>query len=254
MTMFGDTPKAILGAALFVLCCASVTTAETFSTRDGFSVTLPPGWVQAPPEALQQMETAIGELTQGSLTQRYDYGFQLASAATWFEYPYILVQVRRTGRVPEGELRQYERIQSQFRDGLEQADASLGDSVSNAIQSEIRYDETEHVLLSTVTMNVENVGVVRGLVALKLTEFGFIQMMGYATDDTFAQYVPLFTEAVRTLDVADADAYQPRLTDRAPTIWGINLGQTAIAALIGGLGGALIGLAKYIRKRRGHSI
>ena len=117
-------------------------------------------------------------------------------------------------------------------------------------QGETLYDEAGHVLWSTLAMNVQGVGDVRGLIAVKLTEFGFIQLMGYATADSFAHYSPIFRDAVRTLAIAERYEYQPRLTDHAPTVWGINLGQSAIAGLFGGLAGGVVALIAYLNKKR----
>ena len=236
--------------ALAVFAWAPEVPAETFETRDDFSVTLPSGWVEAPPGALRHLEAAIAELSQGANEQHYDYGYQLESASTWFEYPYILVQVRRDGRVPEGQLTQYEKIESELREGAERVEETFRSVFSNLEQGEIAYDEAEHVLWSAATMNVQGVGAVRSLVAVKLTEFGFIQLMGYAREETFAQYSPIFREAVHSLAVAEEHAYRPRLTDHAPSFFGINLGQTLIAGLVGGLaGGAAALIARWKRRR-----
>ncbi len=242
--------KSILAAIMTLLLCSDETIAATFATSHDFSVTLPSGWVEAPPEALRTMEAAIEQASQGAINQQFEYGYQLASASVWFEYPYILVQVKRSGRVPEGQLAQHKRSHSEIREGMEKAEESFGAFLSGIEQDETLYDEGNHVLWSTITMNVQGVGDVRALIAVKLTEFGFIQLMGYATRDTFAQYSPIFREAVHTLDIAEQYKYQPRLTDHAPTIWGINLGQTAIAGLIGGLAGGVVALIGYLIKKR----
>lgn len=242
--------KSILAAVVVLLLCSDQVIAETFATSHDFSVTLPSGWAEAPPEALRNMEAAIEQASQGAIKQQYEYGYQLASASVWFEYPYILVQVKTSGRVPEGQLAQHKRSRSGLREGMEKAEESLGAVLSGLEQGETLYDEAEHVLWSTFTMNVQGVGDVRGVIAVKLTEFGFIQLMGYATGDSFAHYSPIFREAVRTLAIAEQYEYQPRLTDHAPTVWGINLGQSAIAGLFGGLAGGVVALIAYLNKKR----
>jgi hypothetical protein len=246
----GVEMKTVLAAIMTLLLCSAETVAETFDTSDGFSVTLPSGWAEAPPGALRNLEAAIGKMSQGAEENQYDYGYQLASASRWFEYPYILVQVNRDGRIPEGQLRQHKRIESEFRQGLEDAEEAFGGAVSDTRQDETLYDETDHVLWSALKMKIQGVGDVRGLMAIKLTEFGFIRLMGYATEETFAHYSPIFSEAIRTLAIADEYRYRHRLTDHAPTIWGINLGQVAIAGLIGGLAGGALALIGYLKKKK----
>jgi hypothetical protein len=242
--------RSTLCAILALLWCGVGANAATFATGD-FAVTLPDDWVEVPPEAVREFEAAISELSQGTESVRFDQAYQLTPADRWLQYPYVLVQVRRGGRVPEGELTRFERVESEFREGLERVEEVLGALVSGMWQGDTLYDDIDHVLWSTVAMDVEGTGPVRGLIAVQLTEFGAIHLMGYATEATFDRYAPVFREAVRTLVIAEPHRYRPRLTDHAPTIWGINLGQTAIAALVGGLGGVLAAGIGRARKRWG---
>jgi len=242
--------RSILAVIVLVLLCPPDTEAATFETNHNFSVVLPAGGVEAPSEALRHIESGISELSGGANKPRYDYGYQLSSAKTWFEYPYILVQVNGNGRVPEGQLTQYEKVESGLRSGVEKAEESFGAVLSSIKQGEALYDEREHVLWSTFTTNVQGMGAVNGLIAVKLTEFGFIQLMGYSTEDTYEKYSPIFRQAVHTLLIPDEYQYRPRLTDHAPTVWGINLGQSAIAGLVGGLVGGVVALIGYLKKKR----
>jgi len=242
--------RSILAVIVLVLLCSPDTDAATFETNHDFSVVLPAGWVEAPAEALRHIESGISELSGGASKARYDYGYQLSSAKTWFEYPYILVQVNRSGRIPEGQLTQYEKIESGLRSGVEMTAESLGTILSSIKQGETLYDERDHVLWSTFTTSVQGLGAVSGLIAVKLTEFGFIQLMGYSTEGTYEKYSPIFRQAVRTLLIPGEHQYRPRLTDHAPTVWGINLGQSAIAGLVGGLVGGIVALIGYLKKKR----
>jgi hypothetical protein len=242
--------RAVFSAILTIPLALHAAQAETFPTRDDFSVSLPSGWIEAPAEALRNIEAVLSQASQGAMTQKYDYGYQLASANTWFEYPYVLVQVMRRGRVPEGELTQFERIESGFREGADQVKESLGTFVSNVEQGKVVYDDAEHVLWSSFTMGVQGVGNVRALSAVKLTEFGFIQVNCYALEDSFDRYAPVFQGMVRDLDVAERYRYQPRLTDHAPTLWGINVGEVALSGGLGAIIGGVVGLIVYFRRRR----
>jgi len=242
--------KSMLWSAAIALLCTTEVAAETFSSRDGFVIILPSGWAEAPPEALQNIEASIREFSQGATAQKYDYGYQLSSALTWFEYPYILVQVNRKGRVPEGQLTQYKKLDAGFDQGVERIEKSLGGIASITKHGENLYDESSHILWRRMDMEVQGVGAVRAVIAVKLTEFGYIQLMGYATEDTFLRYAPVFQAAFRTLKVAEADRYRPRLTDHAPTFLGVNLGRVAIAALVGALLGGVGALINYLRNKR----
>jgi len=242
--------KSILAVTVAVLLCSSDTDATTFETDHNFSVVLPDDWVEAPSEVLRNVESGISELSGGANKQRYDYGYQLSSADAWFEHPYIFVQVNGNGRVPEGQLTQYEKVEAALRSSVEEASESFGAVLSETKPGETIYDEREHVLWSTFTTNVQGIGAVNGLAAVKLTEFGFIRLMGYSTEDTYEKYSPIFRQAVHTLVIPDEYQYRPRLTDHAPTVWGINLGQSAIAGLVSGLLGGVVALIGYLKKKR----
>ena len=112
------------------------------------------------------------------------------------------------------------------------------------------YDPGMHVLWSNLTMNVASVGKVRGLVALRLTEYGYLQFMGYGLEQEFTQYEAMYRNMVHNISLNENDIYKPALTDNAPTLFGINLGQTAIAALIGALIGGLFGLFKMFTRKK----
>jgi hypothetical protein len=225
-------------------------TAESFVTNDSFVVRFPPGWEETSREALDLLEAAIGDASKGTVTHRYDYGYQLASAEDLFEYPYVLMQVNRDGRIPEGQLIELERIEKELDEGIEIAADSLSAIISHSSQESPLYDERQHILWSTLSADYQGVGRIRALVAVKLTEYGFIQIMAYATDDTFGQYSPIFREVVDNLVLAKQHQYQPSITDHAPIVWGLNLGRVAISAAVAScLAGAFF-LIRHLRRSR----
>jgi len=227
----------------------STVLAEDFRTNDGFTVTLPPGWVEIPQEILRNYEAALLEISQGKNLQKYSYGYQTSIAINWLEHPYILVQVKRDGRIPEGQLKKYKKLKEEFSEGGEKAEAMYSGFLSNAKQGETIYDDENHVLWSTLLMTVAEIGNVKALIAVKLTEFGFVQIMGYSIEEEFNQYEPIYKSMVNTLSLNEKDAYKPRLTDNAPVLWGINLGQSAIAGIIAGAIGGLIALVGFLGRR-----
>lgn len=223
--------------------------AEEFSTDDNFTVILPAGWIEIPQEVLREAEAFLLEASQGKNPQKYNYGYQLSLATNWMEYPYILVQVNRSGRVPKRQLTALKKTASVFQNALEEAADVYSGLLSNIEQGEMIYDENSHISWSTISATVEEIGKIRGLLAVKFTEFGFIRIMGYAEEKDFSHYVPIYQSMVQTLRIEKKYQYKRKITDNAPTIWGINLGQTAIAAIFGGIIGGAFALVGSLRKR-----
>ncbi len=221
-----------------------------FNTQDQFSIDLPDNWTEVPKNVLDEFSDTIAKLAPQNPKQIYDYGYQLSGSERWLQYPYILVQVKNVGRVASGELKQYKKLKKGFEEGLAQVTDSFSDIMSNASFGETVYDESNHILWTTISMNVEGIGKVLGLLAVKLTEKGIIQFNAYATEATFDEYAQIYRNAFINLDVAELITYKPQITDNAPTIGGINTGKVLAAAVKGALIGGVIGLFGWLNKRK----
>jgi hypothetical protein len=213
-----------------------------------YQISIPSDWVEIPKDILDQYAVAAKEATGQNVT--YEYGYQLASAVNWLEHPYALVQVKRTGRVPEGQLKQYKKIESGFNEAIDKLEESAGDLLKNITMGETIYEEDKHILWSAMSIEVAGIGKVKGLIAVKLTEFGMVQFMGYGKEESFSQYEPTYRKMIDSITVSQPDIYKPQITDNAPTIFGINLGQSLIAGIVGGLIGAIFGLFKYFTRKK----
>ena len=142
-----------------IAMCAITAGAGTFETEDLFTITLPDGWVRMPDEVLISYAEAVDEMAGGEEVQYFDYGFQLADENTPLAYPCVMVQVHNVGRFATGDL---ERFAQDFGD----VNATLND------------DKT--LFMATQEQNGINI-----LVARQLTEYGFIELKGFATGETF---------------------------------------------------------------------
>ncbi|MFT5521780.1 MAG: hypothetical protein ACI9IA_002385 [Enterobacterales bacterium] len=180
---------------------------NTLSAGSDFKITVPSDWVEIPRDILDQYEVAVQEATGQS--QTYEYGYQSTSAENWFEHPYALVQVKRTGRVPEGQLKNYKKIESGFKEGLQKVDDSSGDLLKNMTMGETIYEQDRHILWSAITMDVADVGKVKGLIAVKLTEFGVVQFMGYGKEKSFSLHEPTYRKMIHSITANQSDIYKP---------------------------------------------
>ena len=215
--------------ALCIAAIALSVNGGTFETDDGFSINLPDGWVQIPGSVLQAFSAKMGDRSPDTPPQIYDYGYQMGGDGRWLTYPYVLVQVRPEGRIPSGELARYETTSSQ----LENVD------LSGARFGESTYDKENHILWSTLTTPVQDGETAKALVAVKLTELGYIRLTGCAAEDSFDEYERVFREAFSSLELDESIAYQPQFGDAMPVIGGIMTGKVLLwciqAVVIGGI-------------------
>ncbi len=250
--------KATLAAILVALCvsaaCRGADLPQTVQTKDGFTISLPADWVAIPKEALDRYSETIAKLAPKAERQTWDYGFQLPMRKHWFEYPYILVQVKRHGRVPEAQLKSVKRVEQQAQQGVDQVRDSISSVISNAQLGEAVYEPATHILWIRISMDVKTGGVVKGILATVLTEEGTIGIYGYALAADFEKYAPIFEAVARNAVVAENLEYRTRLTDSLPLSDRINWTLVLRAALIGAIAGcvpiAIIVLPRMLRKKK----
>lgn len=216
--------KQLIAACMVML--AVVAGAGTFETEDLFSITLPSGWVRMPDNVMLTYAENVAQQSPDAPAEVYDYGFQLESAQEWFSYPCILVQVQNIGRFSTGDLERF----------AQNAEGEVS-SMNN----------------DTLFMDVHEMDGVKVLVARQLTEYGFIELSGFATADTFEEYEAAFRDAFSSLQIDELLQYKPQITDNAPVVGSINLGKVVLvfvqAALIGGGLWLVYGLLKRLIRR-----
>ena len=154
---------------------------QELRTSQGFTFHLPRNWKAIPKEALDAVSETIDKAVPDTKAQRYDYGFQLSTAQKWFAYPYILVGVRRTGKMNEAESKFFKQLplssetkeNRELKGVLDRHSAKIMDSLSAWISSgrigEPVYDASSHILFIQSEARVKGVGAVRGLAASLLT-------------------------------------------------------------------------------------
>ncbi|MGZ8916002.1 MAG: hypothetical protein ACXW1Z_23220 [Methylobacter sp.] len=241
--------RIILSLFLYLISTIAVANEPlTLISNNDYQISIPHDWVEIPTNVLQPSVEIISRAIGHS--QTYEYGYQSANAKTWFQFPYVLVKIERNGRVHEGQLKQYKQFHSDFNEAAQEFKNNTGDLVTDMTQGETLYDESLRVLWSSTNMDVKGIGKVTILLAAKLTEYGSIQFYGYALEQDFIQYKPMFRQMVQSITPPEQDVYKPQIIDNAPTIFGINLGETAISFIVGGLIGGLLGLPKWFKRKK----
>lgn len=196
-------PLQILMALLLLLAapCFGTELPRSFAAKEGFTLHLPSDWKPIPKEVLDKYSQAIAKMAPQAEKQVYDYGFQRSDAPKWFSYPYILIQVKRSGRIPEEQLKALKRIEKAMDESFSKTTDSLSAITSNASLGETIYDPASHILWTRIAIDIKKTGTVRGIIGTLLTEEGFVQIAGYAKDDDFGTYLPIFESVIKTTEI-----------------------------------------------------
>jgi hypothetical protein len=205
----------IIISVVFVLPCIVFGSEFTqrFNAKEGFMLKLPDDWVQIPGEVLDEHSRKLQQAAPDAGKPVYDYGFQLSGAEQWFDPPYILIYMNRTGRIPEGKMKKLTK-----KKGSKPIEEKIS-GIPNTKVGEILYGPDDHVLWMTFLADSEKI---KGLIATKLTGEGCIQIVCYAKSQDFNEYRKLFEDIVKNIYINEDLEYKPRITDSIPIISQIN--------------------------------
>jgi hypothetical protein len=241
----------ILIAALLVAfhtnaLCYADDLSQIVKTSDGFTIHLPEYWIAIPQNVLDSYSEAVSKMMSNTEKQPYAYGFQLSSSQNWLDYPYILIQVKKSGRISEGQLKSIKKVRRELDKGVKKNQDKMATIVSDVQVGETIYDFSSHILFSKMDMDVRGIGLVKGFMAILLTEEGAIEIFCYATASEFSDYAPIFERIARGVVVDDRLKYKTRIIDSIPFLSGIDWSKAIKGAIIGVIIALIAGL---FRKR-----
>ena len=239
----------LIAYVLLIVTFVGVSIASSSELRKkGFSISLPDGWVEIPRDVIDSYEKEIAKLAPNAPAQHYDYGFQLASSKNWFEYPYILVQVKNTGRIPESQLEKLEGYSVQ--ESLDKQKKAFSSIVSDIQPGKMVYDKQTKMIWMRIEANVVNIGPMSGIVGTVPTEKGFIQVMGYSLRENYPTYEAIFQSVALSVSPEPGLAYKPKWSDSLPpAVTGIDWGKVAGKVIAGAIIGGIIALIAVLRKK-----
>jgi len=216
--------------------------ADEFIATEGFHLVLPDDWVEIPRQALDLSSKYIAKHEPALEKQAYDYGFQRRNAERWFVYPYILIRVKNTGRVPEAFLKPNKKYKNKMQEACIQLEKKTT-LVSQTAIEDPWYDEGMHALWLTTSMDIKDVGPVKMLGAVILTERGAINIFGYSLKKEFHQDKELLQNIITSISLDKSLRYKPRITDSLPGKWSYVADRAIDGAIKGAAQGAILGLA-----------
>jgi len=213
------------------------------------TLNLPDGWVEIPQNILANVDKELRRRAPQAQIPRYDYGFQPASVKTWMGYPYILVQIDRSGKLLEADLKELPQLDANglFRENADK----MKSLISQTAFGKMQYDEAAGIIWTSAQTQVAGVGKVRGLSGMIPNETGFIAIHGYARERDFAQYAETFRSIIQSTSVTrptSAPSNWASATSLASRIdWRVLANPLYLGAIVGAIAGCVGGLIGGIR-------
>jgi hypothetical protein len=214
---------------------------------DGFSVAVPEGWRAIPAEVLADYSANISKLAGGKFNETYQYGYQRDYQGEWLIHPYMLIQNKQMGRVPERHLAQMKQFRKGVEQGLDKAAKAMDGVFSDMSLGETFYDPTNKCLWIQISAAANEGAKFRGISCGHLTEKGILFFHFYAKESEFDSLLPTFTQVAGSVKIREGLKYVSRATDAR----GLDFGRVGRSALIGALIGAGVGLCAWAMKRFG---
>lgn len=205
---------------------------KPFKTEDKFTIFLPSDWREIPNEILLLASRVAEQKYNISTFSEYNYGFQLGSAIDWFDYPYILIQIKK-GRIPENEFINTKNIKKDWRKAVDEIEEKLHSILSTIKTNEPIYDPYSKILWVQNEVQFENVGMVKEITGVILTEIGLIEIHCYSSAGEYNNYLPLFEKIINSIELSSDIIYVKKFSDDYPIIQNINWSKIIAAAIIG---------------------
>lgn len=196
--------------------------ASVLIENSNFAISLPNGWMEIPQEVLQAAPSVMKDKNPNFDIPIYDYGFQLQSSQNWMEFPYVLVEVKNSGRISEFQLKKMLKDNWTNYDGVKKQAKALEEIMSGVAFDGKQYDEASHTLWATLRAEFSGYGNMQAIGVIILTESGYIQFYAYSWEAHFQHYLPIFRQMLSSIVLPPHLAYKPRWNDNIPLLNKIN--------------------------------
>jgi uncharacterized protein len=221
--------------------------------KEGFSIKLPAGWIEIPRDKIDEFEKTIGTIDPDAPAEHFAYGFQLENSQNWFEYPYILIKIITSGRIPRNQLEKLDGYSAQK--SIEKDNKNLSKVLKDIKVEQMVYDKQTKMIWMQMEFNVATVGPVSGISGSIPTENGLIQVLGYSLREDYSAYETLFKSVATSVIPEPGLAYKPKWSDNLSPIianinWGKVIGKAIAGVILAGIVSGIYALIGALRKKK----
>lgn len=195
--------------------CRAIDLPQKIETTDGFTLYLPSDWISIPGEVVDAAARTAAKKIH-TKTPSSNYILQLSAAKKGLDFPYIFIEVKRTGRIRESLLEAVKEVSNE-----------------NSFEMKMTYDPQAHILWGPDDIRLDDGVVVRVLAGRLLTEEGSIQFQAVAKKQDYQHYHPIFEAIIKSTLIADSLRYKPRKTDTISAVGGSNWSLVLVGTLFG---------------------
>ena len=185
--------------------------------KDNFKITLPSDWekiskgvIDEYTEGIRQMLPDLEEIPE------IDYMFQLKNSEYYFDFPYLAIEIKKTGRISESSIKNWGR--TDFSDVENYLEEKTNYLLSDVRFGELLYDSEKNILWNKGQLKVdyEDAIILTGIIP---TEEGLINVYGYSDIKSYKQYSRLFIDIIESVVVSDEIKYKKKenLTKKSKT-------------------------------------
>lgn len=221
-----------------VLAAAQHGSAETSFRRvtiyDGqFTMAIPEDWHEIDPLQLEELSMWAADATGGRLVEFYQHGFCPPEFEDDPLLPYMLVQVRESGRLRYGSFVHLAPL-GEFQNDTEQTfPHGVPPLTAGVAVDRVAFDRAGYCIRLEHSLDLRVRGRVTVLTAAFLTERGLVILHYADREKRIDRGRALFDEIVDSVVISPPIAYQPRLSDRWPGLPFFVAAALVAAALIG---------------------
>lgn len=195
--------------------CASVELTQEFHAREGFTIRLPADWKQIPPDVIKKYFSEMTRANPQMPRAVANYAFKPASNMNPLPFPYLMIQVDHSGKLPEQRLADTR----QMKRGIEKGARDASSKLSDVTASELTYDADRHIVWGTLQMTVPDGGRLKQMLATIMTEQGVIRVVGFSTDEDYETWAPTFKAIAENLVLSEKLRYRPAADPRNTPSW-----------------------------------
>jgi len=215
--------------------------------RVGVVMSIPLDWVEIDIDDLEIFSLGIAELSGGRAAETYHVGFRRSDSAGWLDLPYILLQVRESGRLRYGAILDLPPVEGIKRLSTRTLKEALGEGLTDVRLEKLEFDRSLFALRIRSIVDRRAGGPVVIETATFLTQQGVLSVHCYEIRGRFDSMLPLFESVIDSVQLVEGVRYQPGISDRWPFLTRLTWIHVVLSSAFGFLGGSIV---FFIRRRQ----
>jgi hypothetical protein len=177
---------------------------------------IPDDWVEIDPLHLDELSMWSAETTAGRSVEVYQHGFLPQNPGVDRSLPYVLVQIRESGRLRYGRFLHLQPLDDLRKDARRSFPDGIPPLVMDVAVEGVAFDPTTYSLRLEHTLDLRFKGRVTVLTAAFLTERGLLSLHFVDRERRIDDDRALFGRMVDSVTFSPEISYRPRMSDHLP--------------------------------------